>query len=285
MITPYSQIFSIKKMTDSDFDRISTFIYNELGMKMPPQKKVLLEGRLYRRLRELNFDTYKDYIDFVFTKGDLNGELITMFDLITTNKTDFFRESQHFDFFANFFLKDFKMRSSDKKLKIWSAGCSSGEEVYTLAMVCNEFKIQNPDFDFHILGSDISSRMITAASLAIYPESHIADISYDYKRKYLLKSKDHTRKTVRITPELRTKTSFIRHNLMNNNYSEFEMYDVIFCRNVLIYFDADTQKLVIKKLVNRLKLGGYLFLGHSETVNNTAVFDLQHIQPSVYIKK
>lgn len=277
-------IFSFKKMTDSDFDRISSFIYNELGMKMPQQKKILLEGRLYKRLRELNFDTFKEYIDFVLTKGELNGELITMLDLVTTNKTDFFRESQHFDFFSKDYLVDFKLNNQDKKLRIWSAGCSSGEEVYTLAMICNEFKIKFPEFDYHIIGTDISTKMIAAASLAIYPDSHIGDIPYDLKRKYLLKSKDHSLKTIRIIPELRSKTSFLRHNLMNENYNEFEVYDSIFCRNVLIYFDSNTQKVVIRKLLSRLKSGGYLFLGHSETVSSS-MFDLQHIQPSVYIKK
>lgn len=275
--------FKLKKLTDSDFNRLSSLIYNELGIKMPPQKKILLEGRLYKRLRELNFNTFKEYIDYVLTEGEYNGELITMFDLVTTNKTDFFRESQHFDFFSNTFIVQYHELNPNRTLKIWSAGCSSGEEVYTLGMINQEFKENHPGFDFHILGTDISMRMIHAASLAIYPDSRIGDIPYNLKKKYLLKNKDQTKKTIRISPELRAKTSFSRHNLMGDNYNELEMFDAVFCRNVLIYFDAITQKQVVEKLISRLKTGGYLFLGHSENVN-ISLFNLTHIHPSVYIK-
>ncbi len=279
-----NNIFSLKKLTDTDFNRLSTLIFSELGMKMPPQKKVLLEGRLYKRLRELKIETFKEYIDYALNEGVYNGELITMFDLVTTNKTDFFRESQHFNFFTNTFLKNNFSNDSKQKLKIWSAGCSSGEEVYTLGMICQEFKENHSNFDFHILGTDISLRMIHAATLAIYPESRIGDIPITLKKKYLLRNKDHSQKMIRIAPNLREKTSFARHNLMENNYNDLEIYDAIFCRNVLIYFDSETQKQVISKLISRLKTGGYLFLGHSETINN-GNFELTHIQPSVYLKK
>lgn len=285
MIIPdKNDIFKIKKLTDADFNRLSSLIYNELGMKMPSQKKVLLEGRLHKRLRELNFQSFKEYIDFVLTEGEYNGELVTMFDLVTTNKTDFFRESKHFDFFSSTFLVDYYNKHPKQTLKIWSAGCSSGEEVYTLGMIIQEFKENNPNFDYQIFGSDISMRMLHSASLAIYPDSRIGDIPYNLKKKYLLKNKDQSKRMIRIAPELREKTTFFRHNLMEENYNNLDMFDAIFCRNVLIYFDSNTQKQVIRKLTSNLKQGGYLFLGHSETVNN-ATGDLLHIQPSVYLKK
>lgn len=284
MTIPIDNIFTLKKLTDSDFNRLSTLIYNELGMKMPPQKKILLEGRLYKRLRELKINTFKEYIDYVLAEGEYNGELITMFDLVTTNKTDFFRESQHFDFFSDTFLGNYSNSYPNQTLKIWSAGCSSGEEVYTLGMIIQEFNDNIKKIEFQILGSDISLRMIHAASLAIYPDTRIGDIPYQLKKKYLLKNKDFTKKMIRIAPELRAKTKFLRHNLMEDNYNEMGMFDAIFCRNVLIYFDSETQKKVIKKLISQLKSGGYLFLGHSESVNNS-FFDLTHVQPSVYLKK
>ncbi|NTW26699.1 MAG: methyltransferase domain-containing protein, partial [Lentimicrobium sp.] len=249
--------------------------------KMPPQKKILLEGRLQKRLRELHFPSFKQYIDYLMNEGEKTGEVITLFDLITTNKTDFFREAQHFDYLRSI-LKD--NHSSNSNLKLWCAGCSSGEEAYTLSMVMSDFANENQGFDYNILATDISTRMLFTGIKAIYPEERVAVVPFNLKKKYLLKSKDTANKTVRIVPELRSKIKFERHNLMNQNFRDCGEFDIIFCRNVLIYFEHHTQMDVVSKLVDRLKKGGYLFLSHSETITYTNQISLKQVKPSVYIK-
>jgi len=270
------------QLGDVEFKRLSAFISSELGIKMPEVKKTMLQSRLQKRLSDLQKDSFKDYIDFVFSK-DGRSELINMMDIVTTNKTDFFRESVHFDFLNEKILPAFIDKTSRPLLKIWSAGCSSGEEPYTLAIVLSEFKEHHKDFDFQITGTDISTRMLVKATTAIYNEDRVANLSVGLKKKYLLKSKDTQKKTVRIVPELRAKVKFSQVNFMDNIYSLKEQFDVIFCRNVLIYFDRQTQEDVINKLCSKLKPGGYFFLGHSESITNFNV-PLKQIQSTIFIK-
>ncbi len=274
-------MFGLKKMTDSDFAFIGHLVYTELGMKMPPQKKTLLEGRLQKRLRELHLQSFKQYIDYLINDVEKSGEIITLFDLITTNKTDFFREAQHFEYLKSILKDKF---SANSNLKVWCAGCSSGEEAYTLSMILSDFMSENQGFDYNIFATDISTRMLYAGIKAIYPEERVTVIPFNYKKKYLLKSKDTTKKTVRIAPELRAKVRFERYNLMNTSYHNCGEFDIIFCRNVLIYFDHITQMDVVSKLVDRLKPGGHLFLSHSETITYTNQISLKQIKPSVYVK-
>jgi chemotaxis protein methyltransferase CheR len=281
------QAFSshLKKLTDSDFKRLGNLISNRLGIKMPSEKKILLEGRLNKHIRELELETFKEYVDLIFRNNENSSIVKRMFDLITTNKTDFFREPIHFEYLTNDFLPDYLCNVDNKyTLKIWCAGCSSGEEVYTLAIVLAKYKETHFGFDFSIMGTDISEKVLNEATLSVYPENRIQHIPFDIKKKYFLKSKDKDKKLVRISPELRAKTSFQRHNLMDDNYSSFEEFDIIFCRNTLIYFDQPTQTAVVNKLFSRLKRGGALFLGHSETIYNIKYIYIQ-IKPSVYIQQ
>lgn len=271
------------KLEDSEFKRLSEFIYTELGIKMPDVKKIMLQGRLQKRLSDLHKTSFKEYIDFVFSKEG-HDELINMVDIVTTNKTDFFRESVHFDFMTNRILPDFIQNTTRPFLKVWSAGCSSGEEPYTLAMVLSEFREQNKEFDFQITGSDISTRMLSKATTAIYSEERVNTVSLNLKKKYLLRSIDSEKRTVRIVPELRKKVNFTRVNFMDNVYSLNGLFDVIFCRNVLIYFDRKTQENVINKLCSKLKTGGYFLLGHSESISNYKV-PLKQIQSTIFIKQ
>ena len=276
-------MFGLKKMTDSDFSFIGHLVYTELGMKMPPAKKILLEGRLQKRLRELHFTSFKQYIEYLINEGEKSGEIITLFDLITTNKTDFFREAQHFDVLKHL-LDDYISKNQSSKLKLWCAGCSSGEEAYTLSMVLSDYASEYSGFDYSIFATDISTRMLYAGAKAIYSEERISVVPFTFKKRFLLKSKDTDKKTVRIVPELRSKIKFERHNLMSANYRDCGECDIIFCRNVLIYFDHHTQMDVVSKLCDRLKKGGYLFLSHSETITYTTQLSLKQIKPSVYIK-
>ncbi len=268
------------QLSDSEFAKLSKFIYSQYGIKMPPEKRIMLQSRLQKRLRVLKIYSFKEYIDYVFsTQG--NDEIIHMMDVVSTNKTDFYRESSHFEFLGQVILP--KLFEEKKQIKIWSAGCSSGPEVYTLAIELSEFAINHPGFDYSILGTDISTLMLKKAFAGVYPEEMVNMIPLELKRKYLLKSKEKTKKLVRINSNLRNKTRFLRVNFMDDHYAVNEQFDIIFCRNVLIYFDRETQEKVINKLCNYLRLDGFFFLGHSESITNINV-PLKQLKPTVYCK-
>lgn len=276
-----NEIFKAQ-LTQDEFDKLSRFIYKESGIKMPPVKRVMLQSRLQRRLRELSMTNFKDYIDYVFSKEGLNSEIIHMLDVVSTNKTDFFREPVHFDFLSQTALPEImKQRSGPKMIKVWSAGCSSGEEPYTIAIVMADFAEKNPGFDFNIIGTDISTQILQKAVDATYKEDRVAIIPLETKRKYFLKSKDRINPTVKVAASLRKKVRFGRLNFMDNYYDVPETFDIIFCRNVLIYFDRETQEKVIQKLCDKLRPDGYFFLGHSESIMNMQV-PLKQVKPTVF---
>jgi chemotaxis protein methyltransferase CheR len=273
-------------MTMEDFRRLSSFIYKEYGIKMPEIKKTMLQSRLHKRLRELNMTSYKQYVEYVFSKEGQQTEIIQMMDMVSTNKTDFFREPVHFEFLHSTVLPELLFNNRNRYLKIWSAGCSSGEEPYTIAMSLNEFYIQNPanPFDYSILATDISTRMLKSAVEGIYKEDRIEVLPLNLKKRYLLRSKDRHSPTIRIIPDLRRKVTFQRLNFMDSFYNVPDNFDIIFCRNVLIYFDRDTQERVINRLATKLKPNGYFFLGHSESITN---FDVPLIQlrPTIFRRR
>lgn len=274
---PFSDVY-LEKLSLRDFNRLSTFINNGFGIKMPIEKRTMLQCRLQKRLRSLNLATYKDYCDYLFSKEGQVGELIHMIDVVTTNKTDFFREPAHFDFLVQNVLP---VMDSSKKIRIWSAGCSSGEEPYTLAMLLCEYSAQIELLDFEILGTDISTRMIELAANAIYQEEKATFIPINYKKKYLLRNKDKTKRSVRMDKTIRSKVSFQRINFMDSDYDVSGIFDIIFCRNVLIYFDKPTQEMVINKLCRKLRPNGFFFLGHSESIMGMNV-PLDQIKPTIF---
>ncbi|WP_320051872.1 protein-glutamate O-methyltransferase [uncultured Acetobacteroides sp.] len=273
----------ILKMSATEFSRLSEFIYSNYGIKMPVEKKIMLQSRLQKRLRALNIPSFTEYVDYVFSKNG-HEEIVLMMDQVSTNKTDFFREPHHFDFLVDTILPELTSRSSVKRnLKVWSAGCSSGEEAYTLAMVMENYIEQNKSFDYHIHCTDISTKVLQIAVDAVYKEDRVAVVPLELKKKYLLRSKDPLKKTVRITPELRAKTTFARLNLMDSYYDAPDSFDMVFCRNVLIYFDKKTQEKVINKLAAKLRRGGYFFLGHSESIMAMNV-PLKQVKPTIFVK-
>ncbi|HEX2920469.1 MAG TPA: protein-glutamate O-methyltransferase [Bacteroidales bacterium] len=276
--------FGRHKMTDKDFLRLSSFVTEELGIKMPFQKKIMLQCRLQKRVSDLKMASFSEYLEYVFSHEGQQEEIIRMIDLITTNKTDFFREPAHFDYLQQTVLPEVcRTNTRNKTIRVWSAACSSGEEPYTLAIVLKEFQLQQPDFDFEILGTDISMRILQKAALGIYHVDRIAGIPTAIKQKYFLKSKNPSDKTVRLVPEIRSKVLFRRLNLMDKYYETDVYFDIIFCRNVLIYFDRETQQAVVNKLATRLKPTGFFFLGHSESITNMKV-SLRQIRPTIFIK-
>ena len=273
-------------MTADDFKRLSTFIYKEYGIKMPEIKKTMLQSRLHKRLRELNMLSYKDYVEYLFSKEGQQSEVIHMIDMVSTNKTDFFREPVHFDYLHSDVLPELLMGEKPNRLiKLWSAGCSSGEEPYTIAISLSEFAELNPGllFDFNIFATDISTRMLRTAAEAIYKEQRVEMLPINLKKRYLLRSKDRSNPTVRIIPDLRRRISFNRLNFMDNHYNVPENFDIIFCRNVLIYFDRETQEKVINKLCSKLRPNGFFFLGHSESITNFDV-PLRQLKPTIFRK-
>lgn len=273
-------------MTAEDFKKLSSFIYKEYGIKMPEIKKTMLQSRLHKRLRELNMPNYKDYVEYLFSKEGQQTEVIHMIDMVSTNKTDFFREPVHFDYLHSDVLPELLHGDKpNRMIKLWSAGCSSGEEPYTIAISMSEFAAANPGhaFDFSILATDISTRVLKTAAEAIYKEQRVEMLPINLKKKYLLRSKDRSNPTVRIIPELRRRISFSRLNFMDSQYNVSDSFDIVFCRNVLIYFDRETQERVINKLCSKLKPNGFFFLGHSESITNFDV-PLHQLKPTIFRK-
>ena len=277
---------SLAKMKKGEFQQFSSFIYDHVGIQLPPAKKTMLESRLQKRLKSLGIQSFAEYGNFVFSQEGQEMELIHLIDVVTTNKTDFFREPGHFKFLTQVVLPAI-LRKRDitpsHPMRFWSAGCSSGEEPYTLAMVLAEFAAEHRDFYFSILASDISTRILETARKAIYPEERTTDIAMHIKKKYLLRSKDRDSSLIRICPELRAKVNFRRINFMDADFGVREKMDIIFCRNVVIYFDKSTQQELMQKFHRQLRPGGYLFLGHSETLNGIEV-DFKSVGPTVYVK-
>jgi len=284
-----SPIYSegLRALSGRDFDRLSEFISHHCGIKMPRGKKTLLESRLQKRLRTLGLRSFTDYCDFLFQTSSGSAELVHMIDAVTTNKTDFFREPVHFTYLSESVLPEFNNNRGTvpgRPFTVWSAGCSSGEEPYTLSIVLSEFASANPGFPFSILATDISTKVLDKARLAIYEMGQIAMIPYALKQKYFLRSKDRDKEQVRVVPQLRSLIQFQRVNLMDERFPMSERsLDAIFCRNVMIYFTRETQFKLLWKFCRYIKTEGHLFLGHSETVHG---FDLPlvRIASTIYRK-
>lgn len=273
-------------LTDEQFTRLSRFIEGELGIRMPPAKKIMLESRLQKRIRALRLSSFEDYLEFVFDDEQKDQELIHMIDAVTTNKTDFFRESDHFDFLLHELLP---AHLSDgwgtrRPLKAWSAACSTGEEPYTMAMVLSEFMREHSDFSFRILATDISTNALERGRSAVYPEERIGPVPQEYRKRYLLRSKDRSANLVRVKPQLRDLVTFHRLNLMHQEYGIRDRFEVIFCRNVIIYFERPTQYRLLRHLYEYLVPGGYIFLGHSETLTGMDL-PLRTVAPTIYRKE
>lgn len=258
-------------MSESEFRLFRDFIYGKCGVNLNESKKMMLSSRLKKRLRALGMTSFRKYYEYVTSPHGRSEELVHMINVVTTNKTDFFRESKHYDFMVNQMLPaiyDAREGACPKRLNVWSAGCSSGEEPYTLAIVLSEFFSKKLAGDFTILATDISTRVLETGKRGIYPESTVAPIPHPLIRKYLMRGIGARKGYYRIVPELRARVKFQQLNL--NDGSRFElktMMDVIFCRNVIIYFDRQTQVKLFDKFYSQLRPGGYLFIGHSETLH------------------
>jgi chemotaxis protein methyltransferase CheR len=268
---------------EAEFRRLAEFIQGHCGIRMPEAKRILVESRLRKRLRALGLSSFRAYCDLVFgARGE--AERLHLVDALTTNKTDFFREPQHFEYLVRTALPQLVRDTGAgvrRPLAAWSAACSTGEEPYTLAMVLSEVAEGLPGFRFQILATDISIRVLEHARRGVYAGDRVAPVPAPLRKKYLLRSRDPQKDLVRVDPEVRACVKLRRLNLLDDDFGLRELQDVVFCRNVMIYFDRETQEGVLNRLCRHLAPGGYLFLGHSESINGLKV-PLRPVAPTIY---
>ena len=254
-----------EQLSSRNFHRLAQFIQDYSGIKMPANKRTMLEGRLRRRMRATRISDVNAYCHYLFEQDGMDSEVIHLIDAVTTNKTEFFREPAHFDFLINKGLPALAAKGK-REIKIWSSACSTGAEPYTIAMVMDEFCAQQRGLDYSVLCTDICTEVLEQAIAGRFSEQMIEPVSTVRRQRYVMRAKDPSRNEVRIKPHLRGKLAFARLNLMDEAYPIETGLDIIFCRNILIYFDKATQAKVLSRLCSHLASGGYLFLGHSESI-------------------
>lgn len=257
-----------------NFARLASYIYDYSGIKMPESKITMLEGRLRRRVRATGLPSIDAYCDHVFQGDNLAAEGIHLINAVTTNKTDFFREPAHFDYLRDRALPDLAAKGT-RTIRAWSAACSTGPEAYTLAMILDDFAETHGGPAYGMLATDLDTEVLETARKGIYPAEQVDPVPEALRRKYVMTPNDPHRRDIRIATALRGAIGFARLNLMDSHYPVGKPMHLIFCRNVLIYFDKPTQKQVVSRLLDCLTSDGYLFLGHSESI---AGFDLPLIQ-------
>ncbi len=273
-------------LSNDEFEMFRVLIYDTCGINLTLSKKELVKARLTKRLTKTGIDTFKDYYNYV-TKTDKSGkELVQLLDHISTNKTDFFREKKHFDFLNTTLLPALissKEKDRNRKLRIWCAASSSGEEPYTLAMTV--FNHINPDngWDVKILATDISTRILDRAIDGTYKAELLRDIPFGTTSAHFSKVSINNMNYYRAKNHLKDILTFRRFNLMTENFPFKHPFDFIFCRNVMIYFDHETQNILVKKFYKCLPKSGYLFIGHSETLSKNEN-DFNYVQPAIYQK-
>lgn len=255
----------LDRIRPNQFKALAELIYAETGISIKPTKQTMLEGRLRRRARAVGLERIDDYCDRIINRQFGSDEMEQLINAVTTNKTDFFREPGHFDYLIETVLPLLATENC-RMIRGWSAACSTGAEPYTLAMLLDDFVSQQRGIDYQVVATDIDTEVLATAVKGIYPRDMIEPVSARLRRRYVLESRDPKRPEVRIAPELRRKVAFGRLNLMEGSYPVDGRFHLIFCRNVLIYFDRKTQEEVVIRLCERLLPGGYLFLGHAESI-------------------
>ncbi|MGD0890687.1 MAG: protein-glutamate O-methyltransferase [Terracidiphilus sp.] len=265
-----------------NFTRLCELIHGKTGIRLGPEKRTMLEGRINRRLKSLELDSYDEYCEYLFGREGLKEELVHLIDVVTTNKTDFFREPGHFKYLVERALPELTGHGDGgRPLLVWSAGCSTGEEPYTLAIVLSEYALTHPGFRFRILATDISTTVLAKAEMGVYSDDTVTPVLSALRRKYFMRSRDARSDRVRVVPELRRLVEFRRLNFMDDNFGVGEQADAIFCRNVIIYFDRPTQERILRKLAHHLVPRGYMFVGHSETLHDMDL-PLTPVAPALY---
>lgn len=265
------------ELSEKQFKKVSQLVYRLCGINLKDGKEALVRSRLMKRLRTLEMGSFEEYIKYL--ESDKTGkEVGLLVDVMTTNKTSFFREVEHFNCLCQKILPELKRQ----RLRFWSAGCSSGEEPFSLAILLSE---EIPDIrfkDIKILATDISTRMLEKARKAVYGEETLQDISPRYAQKYFIRIRKDPPRTFQVKDDVRAMVRLARLNLMES-WPIKGPFNVIFCRNVMIYFDRQTQEKLINRFWDFLEPGGYLFVGHSESLSGVS-HKFRYVQPATYRK-
>ena len=247
---------------DQDFGRVKSIVYDFAGIDLNDSKKNLVYNRLSKRIRFLNMKSFSEYLDFVDSQGE--AEFVHLINAITTNLTFFFRENHHFDYLAKTVIPGLvASNSSSKKVRIWSAGCSTGEEPYSIAIILKES--MPPGWDAKVIATDLDSNVVNTGQMGVYKMDRLKGVSEERKKRWFLKGSGSQQGFVKVKPELQDIIEFGQLNLMND-WPLKDSIDVIFCRNVVIYFDKPTQTKLFNRYADRLPDNGHLFIGHSESL-------------------
>lgn len=265
------------KISDIEFRRLVAYIKNNYGINLS-QKRNLIEGRLGNIVIAKGFSEFSEYLDFVFSEkgGD---EMINMINKLTTNHTYFMRESSHFDYFNQVVLPYLQKQKTNFDLRVWCAACSTGEEAYTLAMIIDDFfKGSSNSWEKTLLATDISTNVLEKAEKGIYNHSSVAMMPKSFQDKYFTLCEEGQYKVI---PNIRQKIVFRKFNLMTEHFPFKKKFDVVFCRNVMIYFDNETKEALLAKIFNCMENGGYLFIGQAESITRSST-GFTYVMPSVY---
>jgi chemotaxis protein methyltransferase CheR len=267
------------ELQPEQFARISQLVYRLCGIALRPGKEGLVKARLMKRLSALGLGSFEAYLEYI--EGETSGqELVTMIDALTTNKTSFFREPQHFTYLCQHVVP--ALQQTRSPIRFWSAGCSSGEEPYSLAIVLREALSDVDHRDVRILATDISTRILAVARQAVYGQEALSDVPQPLLHKYFTPVQHTSTPAYQVKDAVRAMVRLVRLNLMQ----EWPMrgpFDAIFCRNVMIYFDKPTQGWLVQRFWTLLRPGGHLFIGHSESLSGES-HAFRYIQPAVYVK-
>ncbi len=274
-----SSLLASPDLDETQFRRVVDLLYKHAGIALNDGKQALVAARLRKRMRACSLPEFGEYLDFVSAERS-GDELRRMIDVLTTNKTSFFREEIHFQFLRETIVPE--LDQGRRSLRIWSAGCSTGQEAYTIVMVLRETLKQYAAWDFRLLATDLSDRVIDQARQGVYERKALGDVSEELLRRHFVPIKNSQYDEWQVKPELRTPVSFAHLNLMGD-WPMSGPFDVIFCRNVMIYFDKPTQEKLINRFHDLLGPGGYLLIGHSESINGLD-HAYQYIQPATYRK-
>jgi chemotaxis protein methyltransferase CheR len=290
----------VVQMTEAEFEKLRVLVYNRMGIHLSPEKRTMMNVRLQKVLKRMNFQSFSEYYDFLVTSPNLDVA-IEFADCVTTNHTFFYREKDHFDYFVQTVLPEmttFLAQRKDMDFRVWCAGCSSGEEAYMLAILLMEFfGAEYRVWKAGVLATDISERALSAAITAVYPSERMGLLPAEYKQKYFqaivpgsfddvpdnIFSKALSGEFWRVREKVRREVVFRKLNLMNATLPFKKPFHVIFCRNVMIYFDKPTRDALIERLYEALVPGGYLFVGHSETISRDTSY-FRYVIPAVYQK-
>ncbi len=274
-------------ITDREFNALKQIIQERTAIHLADTKILMVKSRLQKRLRELNMRSFSQYIDLISGPEGLE-ESIHLIDEITTNETSFFRTTEQFDLLMKRVLPDMIRNMGagvNRPLKVWSAGCSTGEEPYTIAMLLETVKKSHPgiDFKYFVLGTDISRRVIEKARTAIYSTYQIQHIPMEIKHQSLLKSRDSSKGLFKVAPEVREHVRFRQLNFLDADFQLRDRFDIIFFRNVQIYFQPDDRKSIVSKILSYLKNGGYIIFGYAENITDLEM-DLEHLDKCIFRK-